>query len=59
MPQEPGLPLQEASAFSPPVLDANTESFFVSLVEPQCGHLVPSQALDRTSISLSFSHFAQ
>jgi hypothetical protein len=39
--------------------DANTDSFFDSLSDPQCGHLVPSQWLERTSTSLSFSHFSQ
>jgi hypothetical protein len=59
MPQERGLPLHDGSEFSPPALEANTESFFESFDEPQCGHFVPSQWLDRTSSSLSLSHFAQ
>lgn len=42
-----------------PMDEAKTDSFFVSRVEPQCGHCVPFQSLDRTSISLSFSHFPQ
>ena len=42
-----------------PVEEANTESFLDNLVEPQFGHLVPCHLLDRTRISLSFSHFAQ
>jgi hypothetical protein len=57
MPQEPGVPVQEGS--SPLTLEANTESFFASFVEPQCGHWVPSQRVERTSISLSFSQPAQ
>jgi hypothetical protein len=51
--------VQTGSAGSPAPLEANTESFFVNLVEPQWGHGVPSQLLDRTSTSLSFSHFSQ
>jgi hypothetical protein len=27
--------------------------------EPQCGHAVPFQSLERTRISLSRSHFSQ
>ena len=58
MPHEPGLPVQEGSA-SLPVAEANTENFFDSLLEPQCGHFVPSQWLERTSTSLSFRHCSQ
>ena len=39
--------------------DANTDSFLANLVEPQCGHLVPCHLLERTRISLSFSHLSQ
>jgi len=62
VPQSPhdfGLPVQIGSAGSPAPFEANTESRFVSRVEPQWGHGVPSQLLDRTSTSLSFSHFSQ
>lgn len=60
MPHEPGVPEQlGAGSFSPPLAEANTDSFFTSLVEPQCGHFVPFQALDRTRISLSRSQFPQ
>lgn len=58
MPQELGLPVQEGSD-APAVLDANTENFFANFVEPQCGHLVPAQSLERTRTSLSRSHFPQ
>jgi hypothetical protein len=58
MPQELGLPVQEGSA-APPALDANTENFFANFAEPQCGHFVPAQSLERTRISLSRSHFPQ
>jgi hypothetical protein len=59
MPQECGVPVQLGSAPPPFTLDANTENFFDNFVEPQCGHLVPSQLLERTSNSLSFVHFSQ
>lgn len=59
MPQEPGLPLQEGSDAALFPAEANTENFFDSFVEPQCGHFVPSQSLERTRISLSFRHFSQ
>jgi len=58
MPQEPGLPEQDGCE-SPAVEEANTDNFFESLSDPQCGHWVPSQWLERTSTSLSFSHFSQ
>jgi hypothetical protein len=61
IPHERGLPEQEASAppLPPLTLEANTEKFFVNFVEPQCGHFVPSQLLERTSTSLSFAHWPQ
>jgi hypothetical protein len=59
MPQEWALPEHDGSDAPPPALEAKTESFFVSRVEPQCGHSVPSHWLDRTRISLSFRHFSQ
>jgi len=60
IPHEPGLPEQEAgSDESPPVLDANTDNFLASLVEPHFGQGVPFQRLERTSTSLSFPHFSQ
>ena len=43
----------------PAVAEANAENFLASLVEPQCGHFVPFQSLERTRISLSVSHFSQ
>jgi len=39
--------------------EAKTERFLDNFVDPQCGHLVPFQRLDRTKSSLSFSHFPQ
>jgi hypothetical protein len=36
-----------------PELDANTESFFCSLIEPHFGQGVPRQSVERTSTSLS------
>jgi hypothetical protein len=59
MPQELGFPVQDGSDPPPLTLAANVENFFASLVEPQCGHLAPSQLLERTSISLSLWHFSQ
>jgi hypothetical protein len=59
MPQDLGLPVQAGAGPPSATLDANTESFFVSLVEAQCGHRVPCQSEDRTSSSLSFPHFPQ
>jgi len=59
MPHELGTPLQDGPSLAPPVLEANTENFFESLMDPQCGHLVPLVSRDRTRISLSFSHFPQ
>jgi hypothetical protein len=56
MPHELGLP-EHTGASSPPPPEAKTESFFVSFVEPQLGHLVPFQSFDRTRISFSFPHF--
>jgi len=48
-----------AAPAGPAVEDANVENFFSSLLEPQCGHFVPSHLLERTRISLFFSHFPQ
>jgi hypothetical protein len=55
MPHELGFPVQ-AGASSEPLLEAKTDSFFDSFVEPQAGHLVPFQSLERTRISLCFPH---
>jgi hypothetical protein len=55
------VPLQDGAwllSLVPPE-EAKTESLLESLLEPQCGHLVPFQALERTRISLSRSHFSQ
>jgi hypothetical protein len=59
--QEVGVPEQDAGdgAELPAVAEAKVENFFSSLVDPQCGHFVPSQFLERTRISLSRSHFSQ
>jgi hypothetical protein len=59
MPQELGLPVQEGASAASPPLDAKTESFFSSLVEPQSGHGVPFQSADRTRTSLSRSQALQ
>ncbi len=61
MPQDLGVPVQTgAGSSAPPALaEANTENFLASFVEPQFGHFVPFQSLERTRISLSRSHFSQ
>jgi hypothetical protein len=59
---QPPLPLQPDGALALPGLapaDANTDNRLESLGEPQCGHLVPFHLLERTSSSLSRSHFSQ
>jgi len=50
---------QAIGSLPPALLEAKVENFFSKRVDPQCGHLVPVQSLDRTSTSLSFSHFRQ
>jgi hypothetical protein len=57
-PQEVGTPLQE-SALEPAMAEAKEENFFWILADPQRGHLVPFQSLDRNRISLSASHLSQ
>jgi hypothetical protein len=61
MPQELGTPEQlgGAAGVAPAVAAAKVENFLDNFAEPQCGHFVPSQSLERTRISLSFSHFPQ
>ncbi len=44
---------------APALAEANVENFLASLVEPQRGHFVPLQSLERTRISLSVAHFSQ
>jgi hypothetical protein len=57
-PQAAPSPAQQTSLLLP-ALEANTDSLFVSRAEPQCGHFVPVQSLDRTRISLSLWHLSQ
>jgi hypothetical protein len=53
IPHERGLPEQSAAgALWPVTLEAKVEKPFFSLVEPQSGHFVPFQLLERTSTSL-------
>ena len=59
MPHELGTPVHVGASLPFAVVEANTESFFDNLVEPQLGHLVPFQSLERTRTSLSRSHFSQ
>lgn len=59
-PQERGWPVQAgAGSLAAPPVEANTESFLVSFVEPQRGHRVPSHFAERTSTSLSAPHLPQ
>ena len=60
-PQPAGFAMQVGAAgLAPPaVAEANTENFFVSFVEPQFGHGVPCQSLERMRISLSVAHCSQ
>jgi len=60
MPHELGTPLHEgAGLVAPAVAEAKVENFLDNFSEPQCGHFVPCQSLDRTRISVSFSHLSQ
>jgi hypothetical protein len=59
MPQDRGVPEQAGASAASPPLDANTESFFSSFAEPQCGHAVHFQSVVRTSTSLSRLHSPQ
>jgi len=47
------------ASLAPLEFEAKVESLFSSLVEPQWGHFVPAQSLERTRISLSLSHLPQ
>jgi hypothetical protein len=57
-PQDLGLPVHTGPSSAPPE-DANTENFFSSFFDPQCGQAVAFDLLERTSTSLSFPHFSQ
>jgi hypothetical protein len=60
-PQAAPSPAQQASPLLvlPLAVEANTDSFLVRRTEPQRGHFVPLQSLERTRISLSLSHLSQ
>jgi hypothetical protein len=59
-PQAGPSPAQQASLLLVlAAVEANTDSLLVSRTEPQCGHFVPRQSLERTRISLSLSHLSQ
>jgi hypothetical protein len=58
-PQALGLPEHAGPSSAPLEVEANTESFFCSLVEPHFGQCVPRQSVERTSTSLSLSQSAQ
>ena len=53
------MPQAGAGPALAPADEANTDSRLESLLDPQCGHFVPFQRLERTRISLSFSHLSQ
>jgi hypothetical protein len=59
MPQEWGVPLQDGASPPPAGAEAKVENFFASFFEPQCGHFVPFQSVERTSNSLSLSQASQ
>jgi hypothetical protein len=56
---ELGVPEQDAGSAAPPALEAKTESFFASRLDPHLGQAVPFQFLERTSTSESAPHFPQ
>jgi hypothetical protein len=47
------MPEQPGALSWPAALEAKTESFFCNFAEPQRGHFVPFQSVERTSTSLS------
>jgi hypothetical protein len=59
MPQERGWPEQDGAAASLATLDANTDNFLASFLEPHFGQGVPCHLLERTRISLSAPHLSQ
>ena len=59
-PPPPRDPPVSQAEVSPPLPEAaNTENFLDSFVDPQCGHLEPSQLEERTKTSLSRSQLPQ
>ena len=60
-PQPLGFAMQvgASGAVPPAVAEAKIENFFDSFVEPQCGHAVPFQSVERIRSSLSFAHCSQ
>jgi hypothetical protein len=58
-PQELGWPVQPGSAPSRPLLEAKTDNFFISFVEPHFGQGVPFHWVERMSSSESCPHFSQ
>ena len=58
-PQEAGTPLHESLLLDPAIEEAKEENFFSIFEDPQRGHLVPFQLLERNRISLSCWHFSQ
>ena len=59
-PPPPRWPYFFSGVFTAPgPAEAKVENFLSSLLEPQCGHLVPLQSDERAKISLSRPHFSQ
>ena len=59
-PQQPPPPLfPDGESLPPELAEANMENFLDNFFEPQCGHSIPFQSLERTRISLSRWHFSQ
>ncbi len=53
------MPQVGAAGAEAATVEANTDSFFESFFEPQCGQGVPSHLLERTSNSKSLSQLLQ
>jgi hypothetical protein len=51
--------VHSGGALAPAEAEANTDSFFVRRVEPQRGHSVPSQFMERTNTSDSLPQASQ
>ena len=59
MPHDLGTPVQAGPDSFPAAVDAKVEKLLFSFEEPQCGHFVPFQFVERTSTSLSFPQAEQ
>jgi len=59
IPQERGLPEQEAASADTAALEAKRDSFLVNFFDPHFGQGVRAHCEERTRISLSAPHFPQ